>query len=338
MDKLSGLKLVRTPQWLLRNAIAFFCIVFLAGCVSAPRMQNVAEATADTRIVFGSAAVYVDDKLQKWGITWSGESHFYLLILPSDSAVASSYDLSKDGDFYWALAPGEYTLLGYHWQKGTEQRSGDIRARFVVPEAGGDSYIGALEFRGNNYSLWPFFIDRYDQAQGAYDAKFPARRGTSVKRLMDAPQPVGNHTAVIPQCHASWGIDCSDRFRGVTPTSPHVSSSGFPTLQTLTPEFRWKGCGRKDVSYDFVLYEAATFTTTGIVEDFVKGHMVAYAEDLKDPAWKPETPFRPGTRYFWSVRLRDGDTVSAWSTQSHSSFMIVAWSSGYGQWFQFKTA
>jgi len=35
--------------------------------------------------------------------------------------------------------------------------------------------------------------------------------------------------------------------------------------------------------------------------------------------------------------MRDGDDVSRWSTFSHFTFMIIASSSGFGQWFQFET-
>jgi hypothetical protein len=208
-----------------------------------------------------------------------------------------------------------------------------------VPESGPSAYLGTIEFRGNVVYLVPKFEDKFDQVVKLYDTKFPDRQGTAVKQLMEAPQPVGSFAAYRGQCHDDWKIECDKRFRGVTPISPEVSKSGFPMSDTLRPEFRWKACARQDVSYDLILYEAAAYVLGGQnVPSYMKGRVVAYEEDLKEPRWQPDTPLKPDTRYIWSVRLRDGDTVSGWSTQSHSTFLLVYMSSGYGQWFQFKTA
>ena len=38
----------------------------------------------------------------------------------------------------------------------------------------------------------------------------------------------------------------------------------------------------------------------------MKGRVIAYEEDFKEPYWQPESPLKSDTRYFWSVRLREG--------------------------------
>jgi hypothetical protein len=60
---------------------------------------------------------------------------------------------------------------------------------------------------------------------------------------------------------------------------------------------------------------------------------VSYAEGLKEPRYAPKTPLEPGRRYQWSVRLRDGDTVSSWSTTGYNWIVRT----GYGQYFAFET-
>ncbi len=228
--------------------------------------------------------------------------------------------------------------LGYYWQDLQTQRIGHIGARFSVPETGADAYLGTIEFRGNVVSLVPQFQDRYDEISKLYDTRFPSRKGTAVKRLLEPPQPVGNFSSYRGECHDDWQIQCADRFHGVTPLSPEVSQSGFPMVNSLNPGFRWKPSIRLDVSYDFILYEAAAYAIDGaMVPFYMRGRVVAYKEDLKEPYWQPEKSLKSDTRYIWSVRLRDGETVSRWSSQSHFTFLIVAMSSGYGQWFQFKT-
>jgi hypothetical protein len=318
---------------------AIFALLLFWGCAVPPTMKDVEEITADANIVFGSVEVYEDGELQEWGTRFFGYDHFYLTILPPDSNESITYKLAKGGTFFWSLPPGKYTLLGYHWSEDTGQRSGRIGASFSVPESGPSAYLGTIEFRGNVVYLVPKFEDKFDQVVKLYDTKFPDRQGTAVKQLMEAPQPVGSFAAYRGQCHDDWKIECDKRFRGVTPISPEVSKSGFPMSDTLRPEFRWKACARQDVSYDLILYEAAAYVLGGQnVPSYMKGRVVAYEEDLKEPRWQPDTPLKPDTRYIWSVRLRDGDTVSGWSTQSHSTFLLVYMSSGYGQWFQFKTA
>lgn len=314
-------------------------LLLVWGCAVPPTIKDVEQVTAETSIVFGSVEVYDEGELLEWGTRFFGYDHFYLTILPPDSNEAISYKLAKDGNFYWSLPSGEYTLLGYVWDSDTGQRTGHVGAEFNVPPAGTDAYLGTIVFRGNVVFFVPSFEDKFDEISAAYDVKFPNRKGTAVRQLIEAPEPIGTFTASRGACHDAWEIECDKRFLGVTPITPEVSTSGFPPVSSLSPEFRWKGCPRSEVSYDLILYEAAAYAFGGRnVPSYMRGRVVAYAEGLKEPRWQPETPLKPDTRYIWSVRLREGETVSAWSTQSHTTFLLVYMSAGYGQWFQFRTA
>lgn len=294
----------RYPKFPFLPGLSLIAYAILAfGCASAPTMPELEALAPDTQVAFGSAVVFVDDERQKWGMGWTGESHFYLLILPEGVSEAISYDLSSEGDFYWPLAPGSYVLLGYHWQKGNEQRGGDIRAEFLVPETGEDVYVGNLELRGNEYRLGWAITDDYAGARSAYEAKFPNRPGKSAKGLMETLAPPGTVRWIAPPCHESWQIECPDKYSGVTPLSPKVQSSGFTPIDSLSPEFRWRGSARDDVTYDLVIYEAAKYTTTGVVDAYAKGRMTVYVEGLEGTSWTPPTPLKPDTKYYWSVRL-----------------------------------
>jgi hypothetical protein len=318
-------------------ALAFASIFFMA-CATAPTMKDVEEISPDTRIVFGSVEVYKDGEKETWGTKFTGHNNFYLTILPAGSDEATTYTLTKDGVFFWTLPPGEYTLLGYAWHDHQTQRTGSIGSEFVVPEAGADSYLGSIEFHWDEIFLVPRVEDRFDEISNIYDARFPGRKGTTVRQLLEPPPPIGNFSSIRGGCHEGWGTDCEGDFFGVTPISPEVSQSGFPETGGLQPEFAWRPAGAQGVSYDLILHRAATYTIPGaMITLYMKGRVVAYEEDLKEPRWKPAEPLSPDTRYYWSVRLREGDTVSTWSTQSHSTFLLVYMSSGFGQWFQFKT-
>lgn len=318
--------------------LAVMAALLLWACTPTPTMKDVETLTPEARLVFGSVEVWSGDEQETWGTGWLGSNYFYLMILPPDSNKAISYRLDKDGMFFWALEPGEYTLLGYHWANEGVQQTGSLGATFEVPKVGSDSYLGTIILRSLGPYMIPVFEDRYDVVAAAYDAKFPARRGTAVTQLLESPGPVGEFANVRDECHEDWSIECDKRFKGITPISPKVKQSGFPTVGSLTPEFRWKPCPKGGVSYDFILYEAAAYSFGDMLEPlYMKGRVVAYEEALGEARWQPKTPLQPDTRYFWSVRMREGDTVSAWSTQSHSTFLLVYSSWGTGRWFQFKT-
>ncbi len=317
--------------------LSALAVLLLSGCTAAPTMKDAVDVAPDARIAFGSVEVRTGEEQETWGMKWMGSNYFYLVILPPDSNEAITYRLDKDGAFFWALEPGEYTLLGYHWMDEGVQKTGGIGAKFVVPETGGDVYLGTIVFQAFGPYLVPLFEDRFATLAAKYDAQFPTRSGTSVKQLLEEPEPVGNFADMRDECDDQWNIECDKRYQGVTPIAPRVAQSGFPTVGSLTPEFRWKPCPKQGVSYDFVLYEAAAYSLDQLTPLYMKGRIVAYEEGLTESRWQPATPLRPDTRYFWSVRMREGDTVSHWSTQSHSTFLLVYMSWGAGQWFQFKT-
>lgn len=314
--------------------------LLLAGCATAPSMQDVDIVTADTRIVYGSVDVFsAKGKLHDWGVGWTGHNYFYVTILPAGSTEAITYRLDDDGMFYWALEPGDYSLLGYYWQKDQTWRTGRFGADFTVPAAGADQYLGSIELRSIRVGLVPIVKDRYDEMAARYGAKFPQRKGTSVSKLIEMPGELGTVADYRHQCHDAWGIECTDRFSGVTPVSPECKKTGFPVTPGLQPTFRWQASSRDEVTYDLVLYEAASYSVGAAIKNsYMRGHRVAYVEGLDTPSWTPESALRPDTRYFWSVRMREGDTVSGWSTQSHFTFALIAWSSGSGNWFQFRTS
>lgn len=310
-----------------------------SACATAPTIKDAEKISAETSVVFGSVEVWVGDEQEKWGMGWLGENHFYLMILPEGTNQAITYRVGKDGRFYWALQPGDYVLLGYRWHKNQEQRWNDLGATFEVRDGAANQYIGALVLRGNEFLMQSMLVDNFDEASRLFDTKYPARAGTAVKSLAKWLPPDGTFSSVFGQCHESWQIECTKKFSGVIPVSPKVTDSGFPTAASLTPEFRWTGSSRDDVTYDLILHEAAEYHIGGgaLIPQYMKGRQVAYVQDIEGTSWAPQEPLQPGHKYYWSVRLRDGDTVSRWSTHSHFTFMLVAMSSGFGQWFQFET-
>jgi hypothetical protein len=73
---------------------------------------------------------------------------------------------------------------------------------------------------------------------------------------------------------------------------------------------------------------------------------VSLAATLLKPSYRAPSrgALQRGQRYEWSVRLRDGDTVSTWSTTSHTAIapvlfpgmVFVGGGSSFGQCFGFE--
>lgn len=312
--------------------LIFFCVA-----ASAQIIEDVEELTPTTRVTYGSLQLYEEGELMKAGARRS----FYLFILPADSDRALTYRLNRElsGEFFLDLDPGDYTLLGYFWPyKGSATTR--IGAQFSVHEAGGDVYIGSIDIHRGDAADMLVLADRFDEISATYDARFPERQGTSEKQLMQEWKPKGDYERITHPCHPDWRIDCSGRFQGVVPVTPPVTRQGFPLVDSLNPRFSWEPSPIEGVTYDFILHKAATYSLTKSGKSMrteVRGHIVAFEQDLHDPYWQAEAPLEPGEKYYWSVRFRDGSTVSEWSTHSHFFTIIIATSMGYGQWFQFET-
>jgi hypothetical protein len=314
----------------MRMSVAFSAVVLALHMSAAPaaRLKDAASITPGTRIAYGSFDVYMGTELYKKGGA-------VLYVLPADAQKAFNYVVPKKGDgvFYWALEPGNYLLLGFTIPFGGVLTN-YIGAEFQVPESGGDIYIGSIQFRMTPFGGQLSVDNQFERVAAIYDGKFPERAGTSIERTLQDTR-VGNYTSMHNPCDPEWGLPCEDKRLGVTPLTPLVKKLPgiWPLAESVTPTFSWERSETEGMRYDLIVYEAVWTSMAGLM----KGRMTQYQEGLTEPRWKPEAPLKPNTHYYWSVRLRQGDRVTAWSTQGFFMFALFAWGSGSGQWFQFKT-
>ncbi len=119
------------------------------------------------------------------------------------------------------------------------------------------------------------------------------------------------------------------QIKGVTPTYPELCPLYTCTVDRLTPLFRWEPAPGPDPRYDFIIYEAheieCHFTSPfGEAWDceWAIGRKVYYRQGLQEPEHTLEVPLQPNREYYWSVRVRDGENVSAWS---HFGFVQYGW-------------
>jgi hypothetical protein len=335
----------RATMDLSKSLFKFVVIaITLSGCATTQEIKDVAAPAKDRSVVFGQVEVYEDNEATKWGMTWSGQQEFRLLIIPPDSNTASVYRLREDGRFYWGLIPGEYTILGYDFTKstildmtlggGTKRfRRDRLWLKFTVPPETRSLYIGdlAIVTDRDRYSVQT--KDDYEEAVEAYRTEFPDAKDVPVKMLLTAQQKLGVYEQVTDICADDWGLECRRMHRGVMPTYPEFVGSRSLRLDTLTPNLKWKGSSDPDVTYDIAIHQVAMYTTAGIGKQYMRAEQVVYAENLKHPSFQVRSPLKPDTRYFWSVRLRRGKTVSNWSSFHYTKFRF----SGHGHWFSFFT-
>lgn len=95
---------------------------------------------------------------------------------------------------------------------------------------------------------------------------------------------------------------------GVTPISPRADRR-WTVVESLRPTFRWVPVADANARYDFVIFES--YGLPGPRE--VVGREVYYREGLQQPEHTLEISLQPDRKYFWSVRVRRGMEVSAWS-------------------------
>ncbi len=312
-------------------------VLLLSACVPSQTIKEVETPISGQSIVFGSLEVIEDGERKSWGMSWSGGEVFRLLLLAPGSDTAMIYTLDKSGEFNWSLAPGEYTLVGYELARGAHIRSGRLWSRFQVAEGSAGVYLGKLTVSLNKGRFLFSVKDEYARAAAAFRKRYPSIDGAPQKADLQMDGGIGHYTGLSHICAQGWGIECSKSFTGIEPLQPSMEAGKFNTLESLTPHFQWKPSNDPQVSYDLLIHEVVRYSRGGMDTQRMPGRVAFYAENLQQPSLQLQQPLTPGREYYWSVRLRRGDTVSTWSTYSRFAFYLVAWSAGYGQWFSFAT-
>jgi len=127
-----------------------------------------------------------------------------------------------------------------------------------------------------------------------------------------------------------------------TSLASHLEEIAPPELDyPIDPTVGWHRSSRDDITYDIVIYKALPYEQRGNNRIFVHGPIVEYATHLEEATYTLKRSLEPGSKYFWSVRLRGNDVVSNWSTTSYHSlyFLLLVYGSesGAGVPFNFST-
>lgn len=127
-------------------------------------------------------------------------------------------------------------------------------------------------------------------------------------------------------------------FHGVTPLSPEAGNPNRPQLtDSLQPVFRWEPAPEAGVTYDLIVYDGIK------IESFIEGvkrsvgKEIYYRTGLTKAEHQMEEPLKPGSEYYWSVRKRLNDTVTAWTTYDYTLFLVTAYVRITNRLFIFRT-
>ncbi|MFY9317594.1 MAG: DUF6719 family protein [Burkholderiales bacterium] len=318
--------------------------VLLSACGDMP-MRPVDEKVATIAAGYGRAFGRIDylenGKEKNWSGSVFGADLLTLFVRSVRSGEMQYMQIEGNGSFYWPLRAGDYEIVGYQVTRQmvtSARHTGRLMTTFSVSKPGQAVYIGDLRIEAGTDRYRFDVVDRYAEALKRVDARITAGRLEAVKDLMRLEKQAGSYKRVVEICDKAWALKCDRNYQGVEPVRPSGTEMGFPVTHNLTPLLEWKPSGRPEVSYDVAIYDAYSFAygATGVVPR-MSGALVDYSEGLREPRYSPPAPLQPGKKYEWTVRLRDGDTVSSWSATSYFVFAIVAWASGSGQGFGFAT-
>jgi hypothetical protein len=116
----------------------------------------------------------------------------------------------------------------------------------------------------------------------------------------------------------------------------------YLTIDTLTPELKWRDLKKRGQTYDVAIWE----TPYRSIEDVDKkadqlqsswGELIFYTNNIPTNFYQITIPLKPDTYYNWSVRIRDGEKVKSWSSFNQAEDEVVTMVVRDNNPFGFKT-
>lgn len=335
----------------LFRAILLAATLALSGCNTPTPVTAVTKDVGARPFIFGTVKVISPKAPAAWTPTdcvtdpfyWRCPDGFRLMFLRPNDPTPIEYRLTGDGSFKVPLDPGDYFLAEWNWHQAdmstvNEKIAGAIGAAFRVEPGAKATYVGDLQimFSGRRYAFR--LDDRFEEASASLTTTYPQLAGNTTKSLLEMKRPPAG-ARQVSICDPSWGARCDNTLEGVEPVQPGQSGSSFPTVASVTPTLQWKPVGAGDVTYDIAIYEALPYGPP-LRGGYVQGPMIEFAQGLTSPSYTLKTSLKPRAYYFWTVRLRRGETVSDWSSMSYRefAFLIVAFVSGHASNIPFRFA
>jgi hypothetical protein len=132
---------------------------------------------------------------------------------------------------------------------------------------------------------------------------------------------------------------------GISPVYPVMGYSldnRYKTIDTLTPELKWRDLKKTNQTYEVAIWE----TPYRSIEDVKKkdeqfesswGVLAYSTNNLSTNFHRVFVPLKPDTYYNWTVRICDGEKAGGWSTFEQERAVLSVITTHYGVPFAFKT-
>jgi hypothetical protein len=311
------------------------CLFAICGCQTAP-VSGVegGTTTVQDREVVGRAEFFVDGAPVRVGL-FSSVSAAAFVVVPPGSDRGTLLEVSGDGSLHWRLAPATYDLVALRVARGDGIAVAPINGKLTVAAERPTTDVGVIRVERGTFGTRVRQIQPSSAAStGSPDLSDPAQP------LQLRPLKIGAFADIVDICAPRWWLQCTREVKGVTAVEPtvEVDLRGPRVAQAngLQPRFVWHG--PPGAVYDLVVWRGIQYKPNALAAaQYVPGPVVHYVEGLDRSEFAAIPPLQPMSRYFWSVRIRQGETVSTWSTTGHFTFLLIAMSSSSGQLFSFET-
>jgi len=131
----------------------------------------------------------------------------------------------------------------------------------------------------------------------------------------------------------------------ISPIYPPMNYSfydRYQTINTLKPQLKWKDVKKANQTYDLCIWETSYKSVEDIKQKAVEksaswGRPVYTTNNIADNFHQVTLQLKPDTYYNWSVRIRDGEKFSPWSSFTQVEGAIGATITRSQNPFGFKT-
>lgn len=316
--------------------------VILVSAIACAETRDVPAVRGDVSVVPGRALVFGRILAVEKGepLNWKADAEtdsvdgdFHVLILPKDGNAAQSYRLRGDGSFTWSLAPGDYTFAGFSWSRFNRRRSDRIWMDFTVPPNADAVYIGTLKIEASQIPASYELTDQFVTARFAIQRKLARPDAKITRNLMTRKSLSARVRSRREICGGAWGEVCKEGYRGVVSLAPNIGKESTPTVASLRPTLKWRPVPERGVRYDVVVYEALEYLDGRKLQ----GRVIDYVEGLEKPEYRLARTLKAKTTYYWTVRLRKGDTVSDWTRFGYTGFFGFRYIRRFANLYSFDT-
>ena len=144
---------------------------------------------------------------------------------------------------------------------------------------------------------------------------------------------------VMPRTYNFWGVG------GLSPIYPAMNYdyiNRYRTIETLSPDLKWKDIKKPNQTYDLGVWETAYRSVDDIKKkaaqaDTSWGIFIYGTNNISTNYFQIPIRLKPNTYYNWSVRIRDGEKVERWSSFSQEKVIGSAQIIYNNNPFGFKT-